>query len=301
MKDGEQNRAREMGADRSSGRKLSGMREFEGARLNYLVGWHGPPIVFLGPTPFDMGFWTPMILPLREKVGDYRQIFVDMRGHGGSELGTNLPVGGFARVPDAPVLSISQLARDVIEVASTQLQSAVFVGCSIGGYVALEIWRTRPEIVKALAFICSKAQADSETDLARRAGIIARARAGETSMLLDGMAQTLLGATAREQRPHLVPEVRNRMVITPEALVAVQAGLATRQDSMPTVATIDVPVLAIAGGEDLSAKPTDVEAFKAAPGGCEFHVIPDAGHLAAYEKPEEVLVIFGEWLGRVTS
>ena len=64
------------------------------------------------------------------------------------------------------------------------------------------------------------------------------------------MAQTLIGATARQRRPEIVTELRARMTLTPEALVAVQAGLATRPDSVPTVATIEVPVLAIAGGED---------------------------------------------------
>ncbi len=64
------------------------------------------------------------------------------------------------------------------------------------------------------------------------------------------------------------------MTITPEALVAVQAGLATRPDSVPTVSTIQVPVLAIAGGEDPTTTPAEMEAYKAAPGGCEFHLLP---------------------------
>ena len=80
-------------------------------------------------------------------------------------------------------------------------------------------------------------------------------------------------------------EVRATMTLTAEAVVAVQAGLATRPDSLPTVATIDVPVLAIAGGEDLSIAPSDMAAFQNAPGGCAWHLLPDAGHLAAFEQP----------------
>ena len=89
------------------------------------------------------------------------------------------------------------------------------------------------------------------------------------------MAQALIGATAKERRPKIVAELRARMTLTPEALVAVQAGLATRPDSLPTVATIDAPVLAIAGGEDPGVTPAEMEVFQAAPGGCEFHLIPD--------------------------
>jgi pimeloyl-ACP methyl ester carboxylesterase len=65
---------------------------------------------------------------------------------------------------------------------------------------------------------------------------------------------------------------------------------------LPTVATIDVPVLAIAGGEDPSVTPAEMEAFRAAPGGCEFHLLADAGHFAAYEQPEKVATLLAAWL-----
>jgi 3-oxoadipate enol-lactonase len=39
-----------------------------------------------------------------------------------------------------------------------------------------------------------------------------------------------------------------------------------------------------------------MEAFHAAPGGCEFHLLPDAGHFAAYEQPEKVAALMAEWL-----
>jgi pimeloyl-ACP methyl ester carboxylesterase len=65
---------------------------------------------------------------------------------------------------------------------------------------------------------------------------------------------------------------------------------------VPTVASIEVPVLAIAGGEDTAVSPAEMEAFHAAPGGCEFHLLPDAGHCAAYEQPQKVAALMAEWL-----
>jgi pimeloyl-ACP methyl ester carboxylesterase len=150
--------------------------------------------------------------------------------------------------------------------------------------------------MQALAFVCSKAQPDAEANLQKRAANIAQIRTQGTSALFDGMAQTLIGSTARERRPAIVAEVRARMTLSPEAAIAVQAGLATRPDSVPTIATIDVPVLAIAGGEDPAITPAEMEAFNAAPGGCEFHLLPDAGHFAAYEQPRKVAALLAEWL-----
>jgi len=55
-------------------------------------------------------------------------------------------------------------------------------------------------------------------------------------------------------------------------------------------------VLAIAGGEDPAVSPAEMETFNAAPGGCEFHLLPDAGHFAAYEQPQKVAALLAEWL-----
>jgi pimeloyl-ACP methyl ester carboxylesterase len=271
--------------------------ESDGVRLGYRDTGAGQPVVFLHPTPINGEYWRP----LTDDLGGVRAIVPDLRGHGRSQLGS-LPVGGFSLVPDAPVLTMAQLATDVLALMDRlKVKEAIIAGCSIGGNVLLELWRRAPERVLGLAFICAKPQPDAEANLARRAATIARARAGESAALFDGMTQTLIGATARARRPEIVAELRAQMTITPEALVAVQAGLATRPNSVPTVPTIEVPILAIAGGEDPGVAPAEMEAFHAAPGGCEFHLLPDAGHLAAYEQPRKVATLMAEWLRQLES
>src|ERR1019366_741385 len=265
----------------------------DGARLAFNDTGAGLPVVFLHPTPLDHDYWRP----LTQHLAGVRAIVRDLCGHGGSQLGALLPVGGFARVPDAPVLTMEQLAVDVLSLIDhLEVKEAVFAGCSIGGYVLLELWRRAPERMRGLAFVCSKPQPDAAANLQKRAANIAQARADGTGALFDGMAQTSIGATARQRRPEIVAELRARMTLTAEGAVAVQAGLATRPDSLPTVATIDVPVLAIAGGEDSAVTAGEMEAFSAAPGGCEFHLLPDAGHFAAYEQPRKVATLMAEWL-----
>lgn len=258
----------------------------------------GLPVVFLHPTPLDGGFWQPLI----ENLAGVRAIVPDLRGHGRSQLGI-LPVGGFAAVPDAPVLTMAQLAVDVLALLDhLKLPEALFAGCSIGGYVLLELWRQAPERMRGLAFVCSKPQPDAAANIDRRKASIDKVRAGASAEQLQSMMQTqiksLTGTTAIEHNPGIVAKLSAQVTLSPEAVVAVQAGLATRPDSMPTVATIDVPVLAIAGGEDPGVTSADMEAFHAAPGGCEFHWLPDAGHFAAYEQPQKVAALMAAWLRR---
>jgi pimeloyl-ACP methyl ester carboxylesterase len=264
----------------------------DGATLAFRDSGAGLPVVFLHPTPLDGEYWRPLI----EQLAGVRALVPDLRGHGGSELGS-LPMGGFVSAPDAPVLSMAQLAADVLALLDHfEVPAAVFAGCSIGGYVLLELWRQAPERVRGLVFICTKPQPDAAANLTRRAATIAQARAGNSAALFDGMAQNLIGSTARERHPEVVTELRARMTLTTEAFVAVQAGLAMRPDSVPTVATIAAPILAIASGEDTGIAPAEMEAFRAAPGGCEFHLLPDAGHFAAYEQPQKVAALVAAWL-----
>lgn len=271
----------------------------EAARLAYTDEGAGMPMVFLHPTPLDHDYWLPMIEELRtEQPKPVRAIVPDLRGHGESELG-ELPVGGFARVPDAPVLTMRQLAADVLALLDRlEIEKALFAGCSIGGYVLLELWRQAPERMQGLAFVCSKPQPDGEAALQKRAENIARVRAEGVDGFFDTMANTLIGSTSRTSLPWQVREIRARMKLTVDAVTAVQAGLATRPDSLATVGTIDVPVLSIAGREDSAVSPADMDAFRAAPGGCMARAIADAGHLAAYEQPGRVAEMFGDWMRR---
>lgn len=263
------------------------------AWLTYRDEGDGLPVVFLHPTPVDGEYWRP----LAERLNGIRAIIPDLRGHGGSELGGKLPVGSFAAVPDAPVLSMGQLADDaLILLDRLGVGQAVFAGCSIGGYVLMEIWRRAPKRVRGLAVVCSKPQPDTEVNLSKRAATIAQARAEGVAAIFDGMAKSLIGASARARTPEIVEELRARMTLTREAVVAVQAGLATRPDSVPTAQTIGVPVLAIAGGEDPGIAPAEMEAYLTVPGGCDFHLLPDAGHFAAYEQPNRVAVLMRDWL-----
>lgn len=272
---------------------MNGWYESDGARLAFRDTGSGLPVVFLHPTPLDRDYWRPLI----EDLAGVRAVVPDLRGHGRSELGQNLPVGGFARVPDAPVLTMAQLATDILALLDhLELPEAVFAGCSIGGYLLLDLWRRAPQRMTGLVFVCSKPQPDAEANLAKRAAGIAQIRAEGTANFFDGNAQSLIGATARERRPEIVAELRARMTLTPEAMIAVQAGLAARPNSLPTVATMDAPVLAIAGGEDSAITPAEMNAFSAAPGGCEFHLLPDAGHFAAYEQPGKVAALLAEWM-----
>ena len=76
---------------------------------------------------------------------------------------------------------------------------------------------------------------------------------------------------------------------------AVQRGMADRPDSIPALATINVPTMIIAG-EDDSIPLSELELMHHRIAGSQLRVIANAGHYAAMERPEEFGRLLREFL-----
>lgn len=235
-------------------------------------------MVLLHPTPCDHRFWLGAAQSLASK---YQVIIPDLRGHGQSEAG------------DGPI-TVERLAADVVRLLDeVGVNRALFAGCSIGGYTLYEIWREAPARVKALAFCCAKPQADNELMRVQREQSIARIKERGAAEFLDAQLAKLIGPTSQRRYPERIAEARAMMeMVKPEALIAVQQGLAVRPDSVETARAIRQPTFVLAGGEDPSSTPADMkllaETIRNGGYSAEYNELRDAGHFAPWEQPQMV-------------
>ena len=261
----------------------------DGTQLFYTTLGDGHPVVLLHPTPVDHRFWLPVANLFSSK---YRLILPDLRGHGRSETG------------DGPV-TVQKLAADAARLLDhLSLNKALFAGCSIGGYTLYEIWRQTPDRVEAFAFCSSKPQADNDAARAKREENIAKIRTHGTADFVESMLASLIGPTARRRWPQKVAEAREMMQqLTPNAVIAIQQGLAARPDSVATARTLRVPCCIVAAGEDGGSTPADMrllaEQIRNGGYGAEYNEIPDAGHYAPFEQPELVARILHRFFDSV--
>lgn len=257
--------------------------ERDEARLFYTSMGSGPNVVLIHPTPTNHCFW----LPIAELLADrYRLTLVDLRGHGRSGLGSG------------PV-TVEKLAQDVHAVLEQEkIERAAFVGCSVGSYILYEYWRRFPQQMSAIALTCGKPQPDTDANRERRHEWMREARKpGGLGRFFDLMADTLIGPSAAQRDPKKRVAVRAMMgSVALEAMQAIQQGLALRPDAVPMLETITVPVCAIAGGEDQSSTPTEMQLIAERVPTAEFHLLADAGHYAPFEQPERVAEILGQFL-----
>ena len=169
-----------------------------------------------------------------------------------------------------------------------EIGRAIFAGISIGGYILFEFWRRFPVRVRALGMFCTKASADSPQARANRLQSAEQALERGVAQFIDGLMPKLLSATTQRNRHDVVAAARHTMRFgTPEAIVAIQRGMAERPDSHPILATVSAPALFVAGEEDTLSPPPEMQAMSQAVKGSQFVAIPRCGHYSAFEAPEE--------------
>lgn len=180
-------------------------------------------------------------------------------------------------------------ARDLIGlVEALGVPKAVFVGVSIGGYILFELWRQARERFAGLVLSNTRAEADTEQGRANRLKSIADSRLHGTGPYFDVQVQNLMGESTRRNRPDVVAQARAMMqLMTVDGLAAVQQGMAERPDSVPTLRTIDVPTLVIAGEEDTLTPLANAELMQKHIPRAKLNRISRVGHYAALENPEE--------------
>ena len=72
--------------------------------------------------------------------------------------------------------------------------------------------------------------------------------------------------------------------------------MAARPDSVPTLSTVDVPTLLLAGAEDTLTPVADAELMRRHIPGSRLEVVPRAGHFAIYEQRNAAGKIIREFL-----
>ena len=244
------------------------------AEIVYWVFGDGPPVVLLHPFPAHHELMVPAAQALAPR---YKVILPDLRGHGESEAGEG---------PATMEKHAADLARVLDDADAGR---AVFCGVSIGGYILFEFWRRYRGRMAGLVLCDTRAQADSAEGRAGRLKSAEDVVERGTEFFVDSMLPKLFGQTMFTARPDLVAQAKRMMCkMSPADIAQVQRGMAERQDSVPTLGTINVPVSLIFGSEDTLTPVSEGELMRSQIQASQLHVIAKAGHYAVWEQSAEI-------------
>lgn len=241
----------------------------------------GLPVVFLHAFPLNRTMWDPQLGAL---VAECRCIAIDMRGAGES-------------APAAPY-TMDRFADDVVGVLDVlQIERAVIVGLSMGGYVAFALWRRHPGRVRAFVLADTRATADTPDVAGRRRWLMDMAETQGSTAVANAQITGLVGKTTRERRPDIYDATHRMIAQAPVGgIIGGIEALMTRPDSTPTCATITVPTLVVVGEEDVITPAKEVRRMQESIPGSSLEVLRQAGHLSNLERPAAFNTVVSEFL-----
>jgi pimeloyl-ACP methyl ester carboxylesterase len=241
-------------------------------------------LVLLHAFPIGANLWEPQIKSIPD---GWRLITPDLRGFGGS-----------TELDSASVISMSDYADDVVDLLNElEVTRAVVGGCSMGGYAALALYQSRPDLFDGLVLANTRAGADSPEARANRRNMLALVDREGPSGVAREMMPKLLGKTTHEAKPDAEATVRR--LIKQQSPIAVRNAIQRmmhRNDSMPLLARVSVPTLVITGTEDEMIPVEESRRMAGAIPGARLVIIPGAGHLANLEQPAAFNAALNEFL-----
>lgn len=205
---------------------------------------------------------------------------------------------------DARLIIADQTRHDSIKGMAVALLADApdrfaIAGLSMGGYVALEVFRQARDRVAGIALLDTNAHADKPERLALRQQQIDDAAQGRLAAVVDAM-MPLLVAPAYLDVP-AVAGVYRAMALDGGADVFIrqQQAIIGRADSMDLLGAINVPSLVLCGEHDALSSAAKHRDMAACMPGAALCVVPRAGHLATLEAPVPVTQAMQDWLDKV--
>ena len=236
--------------------------------LFYEEQGQGIPAIFLHGFPFDHTIWEPLIPLLQNQA---RMILPDLRGFGRS------PVEGDAYTMRLQAEDIARLLDRL------EIEKAVLVGHSMGGYVTLAFAQAYPDRLLGLGLVATQAGADSPERRQSRLKTAELVTHKGAKVVASDMVSSLT------DKKELIEPIHSLiMKAQPAAIVGALKGMAERHDMTEELSHISVPAVVIAGAVDQLVSKDRIETMaQMLPKGWLVE-IPNAGHMLMMEDPQAV-------------
>ena len=232
--------------------------------LHHRIDGDGDRVVVLsGSLGSTLDMWDPQVVALGER---FRVVRYDHPGHGGSPL--------------LYVRSVEGLAQEVVTLLDgLGLDRVSFCGLSLGGAVGMRLALDAPERIDRLVLCCTSMRFATPDFWEERARIV---REGGVEAVADVVLERWFTPEFGDVRRY-----REMLVSTPGEGYARCCDAVRDWDVRGQLASIRTPTLVVAGADDPSTPPDDLEAIAGEIPDARLVVLDRARHLANVERADE--------------
>lgn len=248
--------------------------DYQGKRIEYTLQGKGNTIVLLHGFIESKNIWNEFVSKLS---AEFTVIAVDLPGHGQSEV-----------IDEVHTMQLmAEVVKSVLD--HEKVGSAVVVGHSMGGYVALEFARIYPEAVKGIVLFHSQAAPDSEEareNRRRTINIVKQNRAGFIRQFIPDLFDQ---RHVSEHQPAIHGLLEEAAKMSQEAIIAAISGMRERKGGLVYLMDTKQPVFFIIGKQDSRIPYNQVLAQAVIPAHSEILLLDHVGHMGYIEAPLKTL------------
>lgn len=242
-------------------------------RASTLAGSPALPPLIVGPSlgTSVAPLWSAVAQRL---AGSYHVVGWDLPGHGLSPP----PRGGF---------SIAELATGVINAVDATIgrRRFFYAGVSVAGIVGIELLLRYRERVVHAALISTAARIGDRDDWHTRAQVV---RASGTGEIVAPSVRRWFTPGFFERDPDTARALLDTLRDVDDDGYARTCEALAEFDARDRLGEIDVPVVAVAGADDIATPPDAVRYLAANLARGRFVEVPAAAHLAPAEQPDRI-------------
>jgi len=239
--------------------------------LNYKITGEGFPLVLVHGFLESMEMWEP----LHPENWPYKCIWVDLSGHGKSDLEGISP-------------EINSYAKEVLAVLQKEkIDHFYLIGHSMGGYVALEMANQTDKIDKMMLLNSSFWQ-DSPLKYKERERVLKILEGNKNHYLLEVIPNMFVHP--EEQKEFIQKSVEIAKTMSSEAIITATRAMMNRNDNESVVDRFGNRLKIIQGQSDLTI-PLSTMLEKISNKSCDFAILKGIGHMSHAEDPEDVRIL----------
>ncbi len=257
---------------------------FQQRKIFYRVIGEGPAVVLVHGVPFDGNLWNEQF----NSLNSFKLIIPDLPGSGASEEIDDMSMEGMAEVLKAI------LDEEKISVAS-------LIGHSVGGYISLAFAEKYPKYLCGFGLFHSTAYADSEEKKVSRLKTIDLIKSKGVSEFLKTSVPNLFSKPYKEKNTGIIEDfIKRSNNFSVQSLVSYQEAMRQRPDRIPVLKDLHIPVLFVAGKEDIVVPLNDLLEECHLPEKSYIHILTESGHMGMIEESEKSNLILNNYLLNLT-